>query len=161
MISLNDQPLTTHQLPHSSVLCADWISTTLSTHNSMNRTQAKCLHTCKKGNKPAGHITKIFCTKMKFIFGKKKELNFSLLYLRTVTSGHGVPRFGPWSRFLNAVWTLSPYFRGPPLVVPPSSHTPGQAGELFELILLLPLTEVLPSELELVPGRGTVIAHSS
>jgi len=65
------------------------------------------------------------------------------------------------SRFLNAVCTLSPYLRGLPLGVPPSSHNPGQAAELLALILLLPLTEGPASELELVPGRGAVMDHSS
>lgn len=79
-----------------------------------------------------------------------------------LTSGQGGPWFCAWSRFRNAVCMLSPYLLGFTLLVPPSSHTPGHAAEIRELILPLPFAEEdVASELELLPGRGTVIAHNS
>lgn len=62
--------------------------------------------------------------------------------------------FGAWSRFRKATWMLSPCLRGP-LGVKPSSHGHEVLG------LSLPPLTVLASELELVPGRGPVMAHSS
>lgn len=83
------------------------------------------------------------------------NLSFSLsIFKWTVTSGHGGLRFGAWSRFLKATWMLSPCLRGP-LGVKLSSH-----GHEFFGFILPPLT-VLASELELVPRRGAVMAHSS
>lgn len=73
-----------------------------------------------------------------------------------VTSVHS-GGIGPSSRFLMAVWTLSPCLRGP-LGEGFSSHR--HVGEVLGLILL-PLTEGPDSELELMPGRGALMAHSS
>lgn len=74
-----------------------------------------------------------------------------------VTSVQEDPRFGAWSLLLIAVWTLSPYLRGPlgPWI---SSHR--QAAVVLGLILLLTLIGVLDSELAFDP-RGAVIVHSS
>lgn len=107
---------------------------------------------------------------MKFIIDSKCSLNHRCEQTvnvkqcgggGAVTSLQEGPRFGFCSRRLIAVWMLSPYLRAFPLAVPPSSHPPRQAAEVLGLSLPLPLPEVLASELELVPGRGAVMAHSS
>lgn len=146
MISLNDRPLTTRRYltAHCVVLTG---SALLSPGMPpCTGTRAKCLY----GQKEQICRTYFLCT--------TSHLNSS--HKGTVTSGHEAPRFGAWSRFLNAVWMLSPCLRGP-LGDAPSSHPPGHAAEIFGFILPPPLTGVVPSELELVPGRGAVIAHSS
>jgi len=65
MISLNDQLLTTRQFPHSSVLCADWLSTALSTYASMNRNTSKVLTYRQKGTNLQGRLQMCFCTQIK------------------------------------------------------------------------------------------------
>lgn len=155
MISLNDQPLTRHQLPPSSLLLLS--GSALTRHASVNRNTSKVLAHTKRTHLQ-GDMFYVDGIEGSDVRCFRFHRTFSV---KSVTSGHGAPRFGPWSRFLIAVWTLSPYLRGLPLDTPVSSHAPRHAAELLGLILLLPLTEVLASELELVPGRGAVIAHSS
>lgn len=147
----------THHLPHSSQLFADW----LSRHASMNRDTRKVL-TCTqwKGNKFCRACCKKYFTQryayLATYLRSALQLPAHILFKQIVTSVHGGTGLEARSLFLNAVWMLSPCFRGP-LGAGFSSHR--HAAEC--LGLFLPLTEELASELELVPGRGVVIAHSS
>lgn len=148
-----DQPPNETSPPssHSSLLYADWLSTALSGHASMDKDrQSAYIHTIK-GSNSAGRTAKMFATNYNIW---QQIIASACIFKGAVTSGHGGLRFGDWSRFLKATWMLSPCLRGP-LGVKLSSH-----GHVFLGFILPPLT-VTPSELELVPGRGAVMAHSS
>lgn len=71
MISLNDQPLTTRQFPHSSLLCADWFSTALSRYASMNRNISKVL--TYRQRKKSIYLQGIMKKSFLFQFDKKKN----------------------------------------------------------------------------------------
>lgn len=161
MISLNDQPLTTRHFPHSSLLCADWLSSALSRHASMNGSKV-LTYTQNKREQICWAKMFLYKDEMHIWWQMDSASTARLLnlisYEGAVTSVQGGLRFGPRSRFLYAVWKLSPCLRALPLVPPLSSHAARHAAFLG---LILPLNEVPASELELVPGRGAVMANSS
>lgn len=144
--------------PPSQLTASCWLALQTCLHKQAHAHSAY-RHTMKREQICSACCKKYFTPRYAYLatdLRSAPQLPAHILFKPIVTSVHGSTGLEARSLFLNAVWMLSPCFRGP-LGDGFSSHR--HVAEF--LGLLLPLTGEVASELELAPGRGAVIAHSS